>query len=257
MLRCLLSASLCAALAAFFIFFGIGAALAVPMSARLLFAGYGAVMLLRWFARTYAYTQGVQWRTVACDLVYGFVLLVCILAMQFLGAPSLTMAYCGLLIAAALSLAPFGMDYLSRQFLNFSLPDALRYREVWRVHSSWSLIGVVTTEATGNAHAYIVTLLYGPAQFARVAASALLIRPIAVAMNALADFERPRLAREVASGSRQSATASIRFFRVALIGVWIATAILSMALAVFAPRLIFPRTLQPMPTSSSAVSCGC
>ena len=49
---------------------------------------------------------------------------------------------------------------------------------------------MLTTEATANAHVYIVTLIYGPLGFAPIAATALFIRPVGVAMNTLTDYER-------------------------------------------------------------------
>ncbi len=239
-LRCLLSSNLAAALLAFLIFLGIGTLLHVPPDAALLFALYGALMLLRWFARAAAYVEGTQARIVACDITYGVILISCVAAFQAAGKLSLGLAYSGLLAAAALSLLPFGADYLKRQFLLVSPRDLAGYGAIWRAHSSWSLVGVLTTEATANAHAYIVTLAAGPAAFAVVAASALLIRPIGVAMNALTDFERPRMAREMAGGSKRAVTGPVRFFRFALVLVWLGTILLSVALAMFGHGLVFP-----------------
>ena len=240
MLRCLLSANLAAALLALLAFLLIGILLGIPPQAAMLFAVYVALMLLRWFARAHAYVAGAQGRVVACDIAYGSLMLCCVALLHATGRASLVPAYCGLLAAAGFSLLPFGANYLKRQFLHVSLRDLAGYGAIWRTHSSWSLIGVVTTEATANAHAYIVTLVAGPAAFAVVAASALLIRPVGVAMNALTDFERPRMARAIADGARGGVLGLVRFFRLALVMVWLATLALSVTLMVFDPRLVFP-----------------
>jgi O-antigen/teichoic acid export membrane protein len=252
-LRCLLAANLCLAACAFAVFYGVGAVLQVPTAASLLFAGYATLMLLRWFARAYAYVADAQWRTVTSDLTYGAVLLCSVVMLGTAGGASLSFPCAGLLVAAALSLLPFGRLYLGRQFLEFSPRDLSRYGQIWRVHSSWSLTGVLTTEATANAHAYIVTLFSGPTEFARVAASALLIRPIGVAMNALAEFERPQMARQLTGGAREAVSGSIRFFRYVLIAVWAATAIVSALLMIYAPRLMFPAHYKPADMTFGAI----
>lgn len=104
----------------------------------------------------------------------------------------------------------------------------------------WSLSGVLTTEATGSAHAYIVTLVSGPTSFAPIAASALLIRPVTLAMNALTDFERPQMARQLGKGDKEGAAGSMRALRLALIGVWAVCALIGLALMRYAPLALFP-----------------
>ncbi len=237
--RCLFATNLCMTGSAFVAFYILAIALGISALASLLFAVYAALILLRWYARAYTYAFHIQWKTVTSDLIYGVVLLGGIALMPPESAASLTAPCLALLIAAAVSLLPFGRIYLGQQFLQFSLRDLLSYKHIWRLHSSWSLTGVLTTEATANAHAYILTLFSGPAEFARVAASAILIRPVTVAMNALSEFERPQLARQLAGGSKDTA-GTIRFFRGALIAVWAATGAASAILMLYAPRLMFP-----------------
>ena len=224
----------------FLIFWMLGEALGVSTAAALLFAGYGAVALLRWFGRAYAYITGAQIRAATSDLLYGFTLLIGLVVIYRSGTSDLRLPHAALMFSAILSLLPLGREYLVRQFVRLSPRDILRYREVWRRHSSWSLTGVVTTEATANAHAYIVTFFLGPTAFAPLSASALLIRPIGVVMNALTDFERPQMARQLDAGRLDGALHSLRMFRFALVTIWVGTAIAAAALMVYAPRLIFP-----------------
>ena len=66
------------------------------------------------------------------------------------------------------------------------------YAPIFRDLTRWSLLGVVFTEVTVNAHAYLVTFIAGPGAFALLALGMLLMRP------ALAGAERP--ARPGAAG---------------------------------------------------------
>lgn len=238
--RALLSTNLAGAAVAFLIFWGVGTALGVPGDAALLFAAYGAVALLRWFARAYAYAVGTPLRTTASDLLYSGILLtgVAIAALEHAG--SLSIAYAALLTSAVLGLLPFGPAYLAMQFGGFSLRAMLGYIDIWRRHSGWSVLGVLTTEATGNAHVYIVTLISGPTAFAPVAASALMIRPIGVAINALTEFERAQMARQIARRMFGAVNASVRMFRLVLVFAWLVTATAAALILGKAPWIMFP-----------------
>lgn len=240
MLRCLFATNLVLAAGAFFVFWALGEALGVAHCAAALFAGYGAFALLRWFGRAYAYVTGKQIRATMSDLLYSLALLAGLALIYLSKSSDLYLPNAALMVSAVLSLIPFGSSYLLQQFVKLSFRDIPRYREVWRRHSGWSLTGVVTTEATANAHAYIVTFFLGPTAFAPLSASALLIRPISVVMNALTDFERPQMARQLDAGSFDGALHSLRTFRIAMIGIWALTALAAAALIAFAPRLIFP-----------------
>ena len=240
MLRCLFVTNLALAGLAFSVFWILGTWLGTPNVASMLFAAYAAVALLRWFARAHAYAVGAPLRTITSDLLYSAVLLAGVGLIALSGSNTVELPYAALLVSAALGLLPFGWRYLDQQFIRISLRDLPRYADVWRRHSSWSLTGVVTTEATVNAHAYLVTFFFGPAAFAPVAASALIIRPIGVVMNAVTDFERPDLARQIDDSRLGGVMRSIRAFRVVLIAAWVATAIAAAGLMTYAPGLIFP-----------------
>jgi len=239
-LRSLFAANVIAAVLAFLVFAGLSLALRLAAVEALLFAGFGALMQIRWFARAHAYALDMQLRSVSSDIVYGALLLAACGVMLAARRISFSTASFALGASALFSLLPFGSSYLKAQFLRFSPAAASGYRTIWQAHSRWSLTGVLTTEATANAHAYIVTAFAGPSEFARIAASSLLIRPIAIAMNALGEYERPRLARELGGMTRQGVRGALRFFRLALAGAWAVTAIASLALILYAPRLMFP-----------------
>lgn len=172
-----------------------------PAEASVIFAFFASLGLVRWLGRAHAYALGHQTRTIASDVVYAVSLMGGIGLLFTLEAITLDHAYLVLLVATVAGIGALGRPYASA-LLIAPTPAVLRgYRRVWREHSSWSLAGVVSTEATVNCHAYLVTAICGPAAFAPIAATQLLIRPITVATNALMEFERAQMARQLGEGA--------------------------------------------------------
>jgi hypothetical protein len=236
----LLSANLIGAITALPLFAMVAALLGLHLPAGVCFALYGALGLLRWFARTYAYVHGRQLRTAASDLVYstGTLLTFALGALVFRWDAQ-TACYAGLLGGITLALIPFGFSYARRQAAAYNCKDLWRYGAIWRKHTRWALLGVLTTEATANAHAYIITLLQGPHAFAPIAASALLLRPVNVAQTALAEFEKPQMARLIAMRNWSGLLASKRIFLGALVVIWALTVVAAWALLHYNPYLLF------------------
>lgn len=241
-LRALMAANLCLSLVSLILFYALGCILGFTSMASALFAGFAALSLLRWFARAYGYANDAPWRTIISDLAYSLVLVAGVASIWFTGRLSLASASFVIALAAVAGLLPFGAPYFRQQLLDFSPRNLIAYRSIWREHSRWALVGVITTEATGNAHAYIVTLAAGPAAFARIAVSALLVRPIQVAMNALSEYERPQLARSIAGGQTE-VMRSLRVFRLVLAAAWLGTAALAVLVLTGAPHAIFFREI--------------
>ena len=238
--RCFFAANLVSAVAGLAVFFAITQAIGTPVAAGLAFAGFAGVSLLRWFARTYAYVHAAVRRTLISDLTYSGGVFAGLVVMHVHPTQSLLIPSLVLLISTAASLLPFGRTYLVAQFTRMSLSDLRGYLAVWRSHSMWAVVGVLTTEATANAHAYILTFLSGPGSFAPVAASALIIRPVGVVMNALSEFERPQIARKLATGDARDVGRTMRFFRYILMATWVGTALLGVVLFKVAPQKLFP-----------------
>lgn len=204
------------------------------------FAGFATLALLRWFARALAYARGRQARVSGSDMVYSVVLLAGTALLLALGGRSTAGAYAAFLVATLAALFAFGGRFVGEQVKAFDRAHLGAYRTIWRSHGRWSLLGVVTSEATGNAHAYLVTLFLGAGAFAPLAASAILIRPITVVANALTEFERARIARAIGEGDRRQARGAVRLFRAILLLSWLATGIAVVVLLRLDPRLIFP-----------------
>ncbi len=239
----LLTANLIGAALSCAIFAAIAYSLHMKPAAVLCYGAYGAVALVRWFGRAYCYAQGYPLRTAGSDVAYSLTVIAALTGMLVLarGDPEVA-CYAALLIGAVAGLLPFGFALLIRQLQAVSIRAARRYSAVWRGHARWALLGVVTTEATANAHVYIITLLQGPAAFAPIAASALLLRPVNVAQNALSDFERPQMAQLIAGLKHRDIGRSLMAFRLALAAIWLGTVSAAAILFAVSPRLLFPST---------------
>lgn len=237
----LFAGNLLGAAIAFGVFLAIAMALGTGLIAAAAFAAFAAIALLRWFARAHAYATGNPMRATVSDMVYSGVLLVGVALVAVVETARLEIAFAAMLASVAMGLLPFGRRYLGAQFTMGSFRSLGSYGRVWRRHARWSLLGVLTTEATANSHVYIVTLIAGPTAYAPIAASGLLIRPVTVAANALTEFERARMARQIGDGRVDQALRSVRFFRVVLVAVWVATALAAAWLLAFAPHVVFPR----------------
>lgn len=232
--------------AAMLVVFGlIALALSLSQISALLFGIYAALASFRWFLRAYAYAVDATYRTISSDIVYS----TCLLPGAFLlnsNALSAAPLACFILLGGTLvGLIPFGRLMLRDQFTSISVINLSRYREVWTQHAKWSLTGVITTELTVNAHSYIVTLLAGSAAFAGIAASALIIRPTMVLLNALSEFERPRMAKHIGKHERSKALEMTSSFRLFLMIGWLGSVVLAFLLFSVAPQLLIPNAYDP------------
>jgi GT2 family glycosyltransferase len=91
-----------------------------------------------------------------------------------------------------------------------------------------------------NAHVYIVTIFMGPAAFAPLSASSLVIRPLNVFMNALTDFDRPEFARLAGKRDLEAIQRGVRRFEAALAVAWLGTAALTVLIIMFFPEMLRP-----------------
>lgn len=234
------AANLLAALPVALLFVGTALALQMTPVAAILFALFAVIWMMRGFARAFAYAQGHQMRVMISDIIYGVVVIAGTPSLLWLSPDMMSDVSLLLLVASAAAMLPFGRDYARRQAQRISRQSLSAYGEVWRNHSGWSLLGVLTTEATINAHAYIVTLVAGAQSFAILAASALLTRPVSVLMSSLSEYERASMAREMAAGDSGQVIHSLRSFRIFMMLIWLATTGLIAGILAFAPRLVFP-----------------
>lgn len=222
------------------LFVAIASGLGLSLSVGIPFALFAGSSLLRQFARTHAYAAGRNLRVMLSDIGYCLIMLSGLpLLLTGKYAPGPTAALL-LAVAAFIALLMFGRFYLVPQFARFSGAVLGRYRHIWRQHSGWSILGVITTEATMNSHAYVVTVFAGPAAFAVLSASSLLTRPVSVVTAALGEYERAQMARQIADRDGAGLARSLGRFRLTMLAVWVATGLLLVGLFLIAPRLVFP-----------------
>jgi O-antigen/teichoic acid export membrane protein len=238
-IEAIFATNLIASVATFMPFLGAAVLLKLPAGAAALFALYAATALVRWFARSYSYATGEPMKALASDVSYCGVLFVAIAAISWGKVTDPRVIYGALAAGSIAGLLPFGLSFLKRQ-LSHRWREVAAYVAVWRRYSRWSVLGVLTTEVTGNAHAYVVTAIYGPAAFSVVAATSLLSRPVGVVMNGLTESERARMAHAIAQEPPDSALRSVGRFRKILLASWVGNTAAAVIVLIAVPRLIFP-----------------
>ena len=219
----------------------IGWVMAGPWAAAA-FGAAGVFSLLRWFGRANAYAHHTPGGAAISDMVYAILVVAGVGATLAFG-PRLELFGAVLAGAGMLALIPFGASFLARHRPTGLGRAFASYRPVWKRQSAWTLIGVITTEATSNAHSYIVTLFAGPAAFAPIAVGMLFFRTVNVCITALTQLESPRMARAVGQGNDRAARGSARAFMAALVVIWVATAVTAAGILWFFPHIIIKPTL--------------
>ncbi|MBI3677563.1 MAG: hypothetical protein HY243_13205 [Proteobacteria bacterium] len=209
--------------------------------AALLLGFFAGLMTLRWFARSFAYALQLPARAALSDVAYSLLLVGGLSALWFMRALNVETASIVLLASAALALSMFGTDYLKRQFAPGEEGSLAAYGPIWRDLTRWSLLGVVLTELTANAHAYLVTFISGPKAFALLAVGSLVMRPVSLVLSALPDLERPRMAREIAAGRFAAAFKCVKEFRTAAGAIWLAAVGLAGVILMWFPHVLLKR----------------
>jgi hypothetical protein len=146
-----------------------------------------------------------------------------------------------MLLAALIALLPFGRNFFRDQFTALGTARLRDYLPIFRDVSRWALAGVILTEVTVNAHAYLVTFISGPGAFALLALGTLLMRPAALVQSALPDLERPAMARAIAARDFTGLARIQRHFTWGLIAAWAGTIALAAAVLLFIPSLILKK----------------
>lgn len=207
----------------------------------LLLSLYGGTMALRAFGRSYAYVSGEPVRALLCDLIYGAAVVLGLVLLFAFDALTMERTAAVLAAAAILSFSAFRRDYLIRQFRPGGEGALLAYAVSWRELARWAALGVVLTEFTANAHAYIVTFVAGPKAFALLALGSLVMRPASLVLSALPDIERPRMALKIGTGDIKGAFRGVKEFRTAVAAIWLATLLLASALLIWFPHLLLKK----------------
>lgn len=199
-----------------------------------------AVALLlwfRWFFRSVELADGRFGVPAAVDLVYAAVVGPAALLLIVLGRLSIETAAVTMLVGAGsgfLVLAP-RVGQLMRGLFNAQLRG---FKDAFRSHAGWALIGVIATEVTSNAYAYLVGFLSGPEAYAPIAAVAIFLKPTQVLAQSMTQYERPRLARFSAASEVAELDRALRGFSRVLAGFFTLNVIGLALLIASAPNVI-------------------
>lgn len=212
-----------------------------PLPTAAMFGMYGGLMSLRWFARCWTYGERRVARVLASDLAYSGLLVLSLVVLGVSHRISVWSAALALLGSAVAGMIAFDGKHL-RTYPQALLAGRLRpYFAFWRNLSRWALLGVVMSEATANAHAYLVTFISGPHAFAVLAIGTLLMRPVSLILAALPDVERPLMSRALRTGERQQAFQIVKEFRTAAGAIWFATLGVAAILLTWFPQLLLKK----------------
>lgn len=229
-----------AILAAVVIFGLMIAGTASPALAAIL-AVYGAFMTIRWFGRCHAYALHEMPRAITSDFIYSGILIGGLLTLVVTHQLTALTAGLTLAVCSACAILGFGRDFLRAQVFALHEGSLRAFVPIWRDLARWSLLGVVSTELTANAHAYLVTMISGPKAFALLAVGSLFMRPVSLVMTALPDAERAVMARAMATGKFGQAVRAVFNFRVASFIVLAGTSIIAAIIMIWFPDLILKR----------------
>ena len=202
------------------------------------FALYGAAAMLRWFARAHAYATFRPATAALSDLVYALVLFAAIAGLWSTNDIMLGTVASALLAATLLGLAMTGPAFPRQQLRHISPVHLVHYGKIWREQSRWALLGVATTEATANAHSYLVIGFAGPTAFAPLAAAALFIKPVSLAVTSLTQIERPVIAKALGERNLRQIDRTQRHFLVAVGLIWLAVSVATALILWFYPEFI-------------------
>jgi O-antigen/teichoic acid export membrane protein len=229
----------CAGFAAFL--FAALVAGGAPLLEAVLLALFSGVFTFRWFARCFAYVDGRMGAAIRSDITYSVLLTGSLGILAAYRGVSFALGSEMLLLSALTGLMPFGLSFFRRQVVALR-GDLGRYRPIFRDVTRWSLTGVVFTELTVNAHAYLVTFIAGPGAFALLALGMLLMRPSGLVQSALTDLERPALARAIGAKDKTALARIQHHFGFGLGAAWLTNLLLCAALLIFFPAVVMKKS---------------
>jgi O-antigen/teichoic acid export membrane protein len=205
------------------------------------FGLYAGLMSLRWYARCWTYAEHRPGRVLISDLAYSVPLSLSLLSLVALHDITLWSATLAMLGSATVGFVAFGLADLRTYLRALKRGELGPYGAFWRELSGWALLGVVMSEATANANAYLITFISGPHAFAVVAVGALLMRPVSLVLAAVPDMERPLMSVNLRAGNSAAAIRIVKEFRTAAGAIWLVTVLLAAVLLVWFPHLLIKR----------------
>lgn len=185
---------------------------------------------MRWFLRNFEFSSHRPLTALISDLAYSAVFFIGLIVVMYSPGALWLVATCAA-TAAIIGLLIDG-NFMRKQISSIGFVRLKEYLPIWRAQSRWALLGVVTTEATANAHSWLVTFWAGPSGFAPIAAAALFFRPLGLIVSSMTQIERPALARLIAQTRTAEIATRLKHFRMTLMTAWCLTIVLTLACTV-------------------------
>lgn len=168
-----------------------------------LYAQASFFMLFRWSARTVCYANSLPKNVMLSDFIYALGIFITALFVYVVDEAKIENVLVGVVSSAVASLFFFGGKYIYWLKSGFYIIDLNKCYASFKQYGRWSFVGVLSTEATANMHAYIISIFFGAKAFAPIAAATLLYRPISVVILSLTQMERPILSRLMMANSTE------------------------------------------------------
>ena len=211
-----------------------------PLREAILLALFAGAFTFRWFSRCVAYVNGRMANAITSDITYSLLVIGTLGLLEFTQQVTFTLGSEMLLLSALMALVPFGARFFREQIAALK-GNPMAYWPVFKDLTRWSLMGVILTELTVNAHAYLVTFIAGPSAFALLALGMLLMRPAALMQSALPDLERPAMSRAIAAKDMSQLSRIRRHFTFGLSAAWATNMLLCAALLLFFPAVLLKK----------------
>jgi O-antigen/teichoic acid export membrane protein len=197
------------------------------------FALAAGLLWYRWFGRSYKNTLHQPETVAFSDISYALVTILGVVFLYF--NQSVTLQNFALLqvISALIGIIALGKNVLCMQVKSIAMGSFSIFKQGFIEKGKHSLLGVITTEATANAHSYIVVTFFGPAAFAPLAAGLLLFRPVPILISTLTQLERPKIAQRLKASLFTQALKIVKQFRLIILVAWFFNASLALIVIVF------------------------
>ncbi|MBV9550913.1 MAG: hypothetical protein JO256_14680 [Alphaproteobacteria bacterium] len=230
--------SAAATCAAFFACSGLSLIAGASLLAAGLFGLYSAAMFLRATSRFSGYAQNAVNAVLASDLIYSAIVLAGLSALFCAGLLELPLFAAVLFAGAAGSTLVAAPDFLWAHIPALCRPQFSAYRQLWRRTTRWTLLGVVTSELSSNAYAYVVTFFAGAGAFGLLSLGAMLVRPINLVSKTLGDMELSKARTMISRGAKDEAAFLGKRLGFINAGVWMASALTTAFLLAFFPEIL-------------------
>jgi O-antigen/teichoic acid export membrane protein len=219
--------------------FLIAAPLPTSVSTDICFAILGGISVARWFGRSYNNTKHNPHLVALSDLAYTLISIMGTTMLWFYSMLNIFNVLIVQIIAMLFACLFLGLSLVKIQLTSLWRGKFTPFKIGFLDKGKHSLVGVMTTEATANAHSYLVVTLLGPAFFAPIAAAVLLFRPIPLLISTLTQLERPRLAKYINHKQLSQALNLVkRFHLILLLTILANAALVATVLTWFAPLVL-------------------